>query len=210
MTGLGASAEGGRAISEEGGPAAPEDADRAGEAVVRKHLIAVNNTLLGTVNLLVLALPAGWRLGDRGAAPEIDGRTVYGGVAWATAGQAEYALVLGQRRFLRLELHIGHRLPPLPRRLQLETQGQTTAGEHLAAWAAGRARVIAGVFGPAEPVLTLGFFCDHTRRGMRVSVWGEMSPAERAALLAALPGIRCHGPAGEDTPADAEDATWFV
>lgn len=175
----------------------------------KSHLVAVNNTLLGTVNLLVLALPGGWRLSDRGAAPEIDGRMLHAGAAWATAGQAEYALVPGERRFLRLEIRIGPRLPPAPRGLSREAEGEITAGGHRAAWVAGRARVIAGLFGPVEPVVSLGFFCDKTRRGIRVTVWGELSAAERDELINAMAGNECHAGASE-RPAGDDDVMWFV
>lgn len=85
-------------------------AQGAGLDAARPHLLAVRSVVFGTCNLLLLGVPAGWRLGDGAFPPEVDRWHVRDGVSWATAGRGHWWLAArtgtGGRAALRAELFL--------------------------------------------------------------------------------------------------------
>lgn len=57
------------------------------------QLLAANNVLLGTTNLLITGLPDGWQLVEGYAHPEVDAWSEYGDVRWVSRGHGVYRLV---------------------------------------------------------------------------------------------------------------------
>ena len=57
------------------------------------HLLAVHSVVFGTCNLLVLGVPAGWRVRDGAFPPEVDRWRVRDGISWAVAGRGHWLLV---------------------------------------------------------------------------------------------------------------------
>ncbi|MDI3297969.1 MAG: hypothetical protein QJR08_02250 [Bacillota bacterium] len=158
-----------------------------------EHLIAANNLILGTVNFLVLTLPEGWGLMDPGSPPEVEARVLLDGVSWTRDGRAAYLLRLDDGRVAHLDLRVASALPPPPPGLQPERPAvELAVNGHPARLESGRARPVLGRFGRARPVLTLGFACPVTGRGLRLTLWGELRAEERSQLVASLAALGCH------------------
>lgn len=157
-----------------------------------EHLIAANNLILGTVNFLVLPLPEGWELLDPGASPEVDARVLLDGVSWTREGQAAYLLRLGDGRLARLDLRVAAALPPPPRLSPARGRLEVTVNDHPGRLEWGEARPLLGRLGRGRPLVTVGFSCPLTGRGVRLNLWGGLVAAERERLATALAGLACH------------------
>ncbi|MEW8979851.1 MAG: hypothetical protein AB2385_15785 [Symbiobacterium sp.] len=59
---------------------------------MREQLLSARNLLLGTTNILLLAVPEGWRVLDGPAAPEVDRWSERENRRWMSQGQASYRL----------------------------------------------------------------------------------------------------------------------
>ena len=63
-----------------------------GTSAVCPYLLAVRSVVFGTCNLLLLGVPAGWRLGDGAFPPDVDRWAVRDGISWATAARGHWWL----------------------------------------------------------------------------------------------------------------------
>lgn len=61
--------------------------------MMHEQLLAADNLVMGTTNILVIAVPEGWRIINGHAAPEVDGWSEYRERRWMSQGQAPYRLV---------------------------------------------------------------------------------------------------------------------
>lgn len=59
---------------------------------MREHLLSARHPLLGTTNILILAVPDGWRVLDGPAQPEVDRWTEREDLRWMSQGHAYYRL----------------------------------------------------------------------------------------------------------------------
>ena len=67
----------------------------AGPPATPPPVLAVRSLVFGTCNLVLLGVPAGWRLGTGAFPPEVDRWQVRDGVSWATAGRGHWWLTAG-------------------------------------------------------------------------------------------------------------------
>ena len=74
------------------------------------HVLACKSFIMGTCNLLIVGLPAGWRLQRGPFPPEVDHWRDFGGVTWAQVGRGSYQA-------------IGPALPPVPERRRADRTG---------------------------------------------------------------------------------------
>lgn len=166
------------------------------------HVLACRNLVLGTCNLLVLAVPAGWRVLDGLFPPEVDAWTLHGSVNWATAGQGAWRVAVppGPGRpapalvelTLRLTPAAAGAAPADPAGALARTRaaGSLTAAGHPARWALGEVR--RGLLRRPRPALAAGVVCPHTRRRLDLLLEGA-GPADLQELWSALAaGLACH------------------
>lgn len=59
---------------------------------MREHLLSARHAVLGTTNILILAVPDGWRVLDGPSQPEVDRWTQRGDLRWMSQGHAFYRL----------------------------------------------------------------------------------------------------------------------
>ncbi|HEX6989571.1 MAG TPA: hypothetical protein VF282_08885 [Bacillota bacterium] len=60
---------------------------------MQPHVLACKSFIMGTCNLLIIGLPAGWRLGRGPFPPEVDHWRDFGGVTWAQVGRGSYEAI---------------------------------------------------------------------------------------------------------------------
>jgi len=58
-----------------------------------EHVLSARHPLLGTANILLLAVPDGWRVLDGPSRPEVDRWTQRDDLRWMSEGRATYRLV---------------------------------------------------------------------------------------------------------------------
>jgi len=151
--------------------------DMTGAASTR-HVLAANNMLLGTTNLIVLNLPPGWLLRNGIQRPDVDARRVVGRYCWATLGAAHYYLIPPGGPD-RVDLWVRIR----PRAKREPIGAPMTVGGHNGVYRlteSGR-----------ERRLVVEWTCKKSERFMEVESRGTV-PLE--PLLQALQGCQCHGP----------------
>jgi hypothetical protein len=161
-----------------------------------EQLLAANNALLGTTNLLITGLPAGWRLLEGYAHPEVDEWTEYREVRWVSRGHGVYRLVEpdpGRPGMVRCEVEFSVSAVPATGHGG-EGGGPVVCGHQSSVWP-GTAKK--GLLPPRNvPALTLEWVCSHTRRRLRVVLnllphGGTVADLERL-LVSLTDGMRCH------------------
>ena len=145
-----------------------------GGAAVRCHLLAARSVVFGTCNLVLLGVPAGWRLGDGAFPPEVDRWAVRDGISWATAASGHWWLAATSAGTAARS------------RGSTPTQGADSAGAGLEAGVAGAEGVAEGAddrIATTAPSSEVGRR-DGARRGrrlqLRVELFLEVRP--RAAV----------------------------
>lgn len=183
--------------------------DGDGPATARPHLLAARSVVFGTCNLVLLGVPAGWRLADGTFPPEVDRWRVREGVSWATAGRGHWWLAArsgtggGGRAALRAELFLSV-APAGPASAgagpgrgyglrRVDDAGSLELAGHAAWWAAGAVR--RGFPGRWRPARALVLECTETRRRLELRL--EATPVGDeadldAAWQALLAQWRCH------------------
>lgn len=157
---------------------------------MREQLLAARNLVMGTTNILLLAVPDGWRVLEGPSQPEIDRWSERADQRWMSEGRATYRLV--------------EVAPDAPDLARAEVELRLTAtpgssGEH--AVRHGHTTVRRGVLPRREvPAAQVEIDCPHTRRRLRL----VLSPALRGGSPTArredlerlvnvmLAGLRCH------------------
>lgn len=157
---------------------------------MREHLLSARHALLGTTNILILAVPDGWRVLDGPSQPEVDRWTQRGDLRWMSQGHAVYRLAWvapDAPGFARAEVEL--RLTATP------TPGATHGVRHR--FTTVRRRLLPRREVPAAEV---EIDCPETGRRLRL----ELSPALRGSRPTAsaedleqlvkvmLEGLRCH------------------
>lgn len=157
-------------------PAAPA-ADTA-EPTNTRHVLAANNMLLGTSNLVVLSLPPGWLLRNGIQRPEVDARRVVGRYCWATLADAHYYLIPpGGTSRVDLWVRIRQRAPR-------EIVGPPAA-------IGGHDGIYQLVESARENRLVIQWNCKKSGRFLELESRGTV-PLD--PLLQTLQGCQCHGP----------------
>lgn len=156
-----------------GGRDAVQDA-----ASPNRQVLAANNLLLGTTNLLVLNLPPGWRLQSGIQRPEVDARRVVGSVCWATQGAAHYFLKPPDSK-ARVDLWARIR-PRAPRGV---TGTPVVVAGHAGVCEINEER-------PGMVRLMLRWECPESGRFIELEARGAVS---LEGLAQALAGSQCHG-----------------
>ncbi|HYF94864.1 MAG TPA: hypothetical protein VD969_21840 [Symbiobacteriaceae bacterium] len=162
-----------------------------------QQLLAARNALLGTTNLLVLAVPEGWRLLDGYAQPEVDSWSEYRDRRWMRHGQGVYRLVEPhpeQRGLVRCEVELSVSTTDV---MTLAMGGEPVdIGEHGGVCFHGQ--VPKGWLGRRTvPAITVEWACPQTQRLVRLVVNGlQQAPVERTVLRrlmdGLLAGVQCH------------------
>ncbi|HYG60894.1 MAG TPA: hypothetical protein VD902_22680 [Symbiobacteriaceae bacterium] len=161
------------------------------------QLLAANNMLIGTTNMLVTGLPEGWRLLEGYARPEVDEWTEYRDYRWVSRGQGVYLLV---------EPH-----PEQPGLVRAEVEFTVSASPTLVPTPGGEPFAVGGHEGfryqgsvpkgllPRRimPALKVEWICPHTRRLLRIMLNGmPPAPLDSVALGRLLSqvaaGVQCH------------------
>jgi hypothetical protein len=156
---------------------------------MKQQLLAANHFVMGTTNILMIALPDTWRLLDGYAAPEVDRWSECGERRWMSQGRAPYRLI---------EPHPEH--PGLVRaEVELMITATPGAGGHEVRHAFTAAR--RGLLRRTEvPALHLEVGCPETGRRLRLEFSAAVRDGTPAAdradlerLLEALTtGMACH------------------
>ncbi|HEY8488415.1 MAG TPA: hypothetical protein VIL38_05025 [Thermaerobacter sp.] len=188
----------------------------AGPGGVRPHLLAVRSVVFGTCNLLLLGVPAGWRLGDGAFPPEVDRWQVRDGISWATAGRGHWWLAsrdgaggdAAPRARVRAELFlsvvpaapagrgaVGAGTPPAAAQglRRVAARGALELAGHRGWWAKGAVR--RGFPGRWRPARTLVLDCGATGRQLQLRLEAAAGCPEEeleTAWQAILAAWRCH------------------
>ena len=149
------------------------------EAAPNRQVLAANNLLLGTTNLLVLGLPPGWSLRNGLQQPEVDARRVVGSVCWATQGGAHY--FLSPPDSTRVDLWV--RVRPRAPRQGIGIGAPVTVAGHPGV------HQMTEEPGTSERLL-MQWQCPESGRFIELEARGN-APLE--GLFQALQGCQCHG-----------------
>lgn len=143
-----------------------------------RHVLAANNMLLGTSNLVVLSLPPRWLLRNGIQRPEVDARRVVGRYCWATLADAHYYLIPpGGPSRADLWVRVRQRAPR-------EIVGPTVA-------VGGHKGVYQLTESARENRLVIQWSCKKSSRFLELESRGT-TPLE--PLLQSLQGCQCHSP----------------
>lgn len=175
----------------------------AGPATAAPFVVACTSLVMGTCNLVVLGLPAGWRLAPAGSPPEVDRWRVHGDVCWALEGRASFvawgphpgggaARLAGEVEVAPLGSRAARRLADPALALQrVEATGVHERAGHAARWALGAVRRGLGPWTRWAPALALAVACPQTGRQLRVR-WEGGEPRLLAAVQEAAGAVfRC-------------------
>lgn len=175
---------------------------------MRQRLLAANNLVMGTANILLIAVPDTWRVADGYATPEVDRWSEFRERRWMMDGHAPYRLVEPHPEadgVVRAEVELLIQAVPLkspavrPRLASVAEVQQVELSGHQAEVTFGTVR--RGLFPPRTvPALHIGMACPATGRRLTLDLNAALrgsSPAateeDLAALLEALKaGLGCH------------------
>ncbi|MGE5675172.1 MAG: hypothetical protein ACM3XM_15085 [Mycobacterium leprae] len=179
---------------------------------MREQLLAADNFVMGTTNILLIALPDGWRMLEGHAAPEVERWSTYRDRRWMLEGRAPYRLVRPhpdkpQLVAAEVELCITAKSAsgryPRGNRLDYKETGQVAVGEHKGQYRLGTIRrggLLGLLPGMAVPALHLDLLCFETGRRIHLELNAlrrghEPTATEsdlRALLRALQDSFRCH------------------
>lgn len=176
---------------------------------MREQLLAANNFVMGTTNILIITLPDSWRMLEGHSAPEVDLWSEYRERRWMRKGQATYrlvqphpeepGLVRGEVELLVTAVPAERSAVRPARRVRFTRSGQIQIGGHEARYQFGTVRH--GLIHAREvATLHLEFVCDRTARRLHLELSALGQAQEPAAaeaqleelLVALAEGVRCH------------------
>lgn len=174
-----------------------------GPTAAAPFVVACTSVVMGTCNLVVLGLPAGWRLAPAGAPPEVDRWRVVGDVCWALEGRASFvawgphpaggtARLAGEVEVAPLGSRAARRLAdPAAALHRVEAVGVPELAGHGARWALGAVRRGLGPWTRWAPALALAVACPQTGRQLCVRWEGSEPRVLTAVQEAAAALLRC-------------------
>jgi len=175
---------------------------------LREQLLAANNLLIGTTNLLLIGVPDTWCVAQGHAGPEVERWTQYRDRRWMTLGQAPYRLVDPHPQtpsLVRAEVELlvvarpAEAAPSDGRLLHPGEAGEVELAGHQAHFTYGS--VMRGFLrGREVPALQVAWTCPRTCRHILLEYSASFvdggptaTLADLAVLLQAqVAGVRCH------------------
>lgn len=171
------------------------------------HVLACRSFVMGTCNLVIIGLPAGWPVRSGRFPPEVDHWRPFGEVNWAVAGRGSFRALIPREhagpsgnRLLEGRVEIeraGTRaaaalLQPEGVLGRVSERGETQLGGHPARVARGAVARGLGPWRRWVPAAAVGLACPHTQRNLRILLETESEAALNEALAALTANLACH------------------
>lgn len=165
----------------------------------RPHVLACKSFIMGTCNLLIIGLPAGWRLGNGPFPPEVDRWRPVDGINWALSGRGSFRARRGAEG-VEIRIHVeqeGSRAgaalsDPAGVLSQVGESGEYRLGDHAGRYALGRVDRGLGPWRSSQPALAVSLACPETARVIRLVAAADDEGMLREVLAATAAHLRCH------------------